>query len=68
MRELEPQLEEAGIDVLLVNIHDATGQVLMDRYDFRLSPTYLIFDSKGSQVWKGNLRPSLEDVLSRLGS
>lgn len=62
VRRLEPELEAAGIDLLLVNIHDETGQVLTERYDFELSPTYIVFGADGREVWRGARPPSVSEV------
>ncbi|NDJ85639.1 MAG: hypothetical protein GYB66_07115 [Chloroflexi bacterium] len=68
VRGLEPDLEEAGIDVLLVNIHTETGAELSERYDFEFSPTYIVFDADGTERWRSNSVPDLERVLSILSS
>ena len=62
VRGLEPELKAAGIDLLLVNIHDETGAVLTERYDFELSPTYILFDAGGAEVWRGARPPTVSEV------
>lgn len=60
MRRLETQLHREGIDVLLVNIHTEPGLTLIDRYDFAFSPTYILFDGSGAEIWRSNRRPNRE--------
>ncbi len=66
VRGLQPQLEAEGIDVLLVSIHGETGQVLTARYAFDLSPTYILFDAAGQEIWRSHSLPTLERVLGLL--
>jgi hypothetical protein len=67
VRGLQRQLEPEGIDTLLVDIHDEEGMVLRERFDFQLSPTYIVFDADGDEVWRANITPSRGRVLSELG-
>ena len=67
MRGLQRQLEPDGIDTLLANIHDEEGAALRERFDFRLSPTYIVFDAQGNEVWRANVIPSRSRVLEALG-
>ncbi len=68
MRGLQPKLNRDGIDLLLVSIHEPTGQVLTERYNFQLSPTFIIFDGAGHELWRGSRAPSLEQARQITGS
>lgn len=62
VRELTANLAGNDVDALLVNIHDDVGQVLTRRFDFRFSPTYLVFAPDGSELLRANVLPSLQDI------
>lgn len=64
VRRLESQLRQDGVDVLLVNIHTEPGLTLIDRYQVEFSPTYILFDGSGSEVWRSNRRPD-RDLIRR---
>ena len=66
VRRLEAQLHREGIDVLLVNIHTEPGLTLTDRYQFEFSPTYILFDGGGSEIWRSNQRPDRDLVRSEI--
>lgn len=60
---LQPRLEEEGIDVLLVNVQDRGVRDTLRRLDFRFTPTYIVLDAMGEEVWRGNGVPSLDQIL-----
>jgi len=62
VRGLTAELASAGIDALLLNIHDATGAALADRFDFVFSPTFLVFTADGREVLRANSLPRPEDI------
>ncbi len=62
MRELETELAAIEVDTLLLNIHEEVGAVVAERLDFRFSPTFLVFDPAGREVWRSGLLPTLQDV------
>jgi len=55
-----------GIDTLLVDIHGEDGAVLRERFGFELSPTFIVFDGTGCEVWRANMIPSRSRVLDLL--
>ena len=65
VRRLGQQLND-DVDLLLINIHQQPGRTLTDRYNFQYSPTYILFDGSGEEVWRGNRRPSEADILAEL--
>lgn len=65
VRALQDDLKEENIDVLLVNIHDDIGQQLIRRYNFRVTPTYIIFDGAGNERWRGHSTPTRADIIRR---
>ncbi len=45
--------ELAGkLDVVRIDIQQPVGRVLAPVYDFEYTPTYIFFDSKGSELWR----------------
>ena len=66
MRGLETDLQAEAIDVLLLNIHDAVGSEMAARLDFQFSPTYLVFDAAGAEVWRSNSTPDAATVRAAL--
>lgn len=49
--------------MLRVSIHSQTGKVLRARYQFNTTPTFIIFDGEGREVWRGSCVPSVAEVL-----
>ena len=66
VRRLEAQLRRDGVDVLLVNIHTEPGLTLIDRYQFEFSPTYILFDGSGMEIWRSNRQPSRDLIRSEI--
>jgi hypothetical protein len=66
VRGLQRQLEPGGIDTLLVDIHSEDGMILRERLGFELSPTFIVFDAGGDEVWRANVIPSRVGVLGAL--
>lgn len=64
---LKPELEAAGVNVLLLNIHDAPGSLLLERFGFRFSPTYLVYDGQGEQLWRATHLPKTSKIRTVLG-
>ncbi len=62
VRDLTAELSSAGIDSLLLNVHDALGSALADRFKFVFSPTFLVFTPEGREVLRANSLPRLEDI------
>ncbi len=45
--------ELAGkLDVVRIDIQQPVGRELAPVYDFEYTPTYIFFDSKGSELWR----------------
>lgn len=62
VRDLQPQLEDAGINLLLLNVHAEPGSQLLDRFGFRITPTYIVYTADGREVLRTNVTPSLEQI------
>ncbi len=47
------------VQVVRINIHDETAEGLKTRLDFEFSPTFILFDGAGNEVWRerGSLDP-----------
>jgi len=63
VRGLEAPLKDAGVKVLLLNIHDAVGSALLERFAFRSTPTYLLFDVGGDEVWRSHQLLTFQEML-----
>jgi len=66
VRGLRRRLGPDGIDTLLVDIHGEDGAALRERFGFELSPTFIVFDEAGREVWRANMIPSRGRVLDLL--
>ncbi|MBN2469804.1 MAG: hypothetical protein JXN59_03680 [Anaerolineae bacterium] len=62
VRELSTRLSANEIDTLLINIHETTGAMLAERFEFVFSPTYIVFGPNGEEVLRANSLPRLEDI------
>ena len=58
-----PDIQQNDVQALLLNIHETPGRDLLSRFDFVFSPTYLIFDSEGEELFRSNELPTVEDIL-----
>lgn len=47
------------MQVVRLNIHNAAAADLLQRLDFRFTPTFILFDKTGSEIWRnvGTLSP-----------
>jgi len=60
--------EFAGkLKVIRVNVQDPVGRQLAGAYDLEFTPTFVLFDSQGQQVWRSvyNLDPA--QIRAHLG-
>lgn len=48
-----------AVQVVRLNIHDEASAALLQQLDFRFTPTFILFDAAGSEVWRsvGSLSP-----------
>ena len=40
------------LTVLRLNIQDPTSQPFLDRYNFQYTPTFLLLDGNGKEIWR----------------
>jgi thioredoxin-related protein len=40
------------IEILRVNIQSQAGRDLAPHYDFEYTPTFIMFDAKGNELWR----------------
>lgn len=59
-----PEIQSNGIDVMLLDIHHPPGQDMLTRLNFNFSPTYLIFDATGEEVFRSNSLPTVDALLA----
>jgi thioredoxin-related protein len=48
---------EGGLKVIRLNVQDAAGEALLERFDFRFTPTFIYFDETGAELrrWGGGI-------------
>jgi len=56
------EIQSNGVEVLLLNIHESPGRDLLARFDFVYSPTYLIFNTAGDEVFRSDSLPSVDTI------
>jgi thiol-disulfide isomerase/thioredoxin len=40
------------VQVVRVNVHDSENRPLLTRLGFRVTPTFILFDADGQEVWR----------------
>jgi hypothetical protein len=66
VRGLIPQLDAEGIDVLLIDVQEEPGLSVLERFAFRTTPTYLIYDGDGEERLRTPVTPDIATVLEAL--
>ena len=58
---------EGELTVIHINIQDPIGKELGQLYDFKYTPTFILLDSEGEELWRtiGAINPS--EVRKSLG-
>lgn len=48
-----------AVQVVRLNVHDAAAADLLQRLNFRFTPTFILFDESGNEAWRtvGALSP-----------
>ena len=66
------RVHEGKLKVIRLNIQEPAGQALLERYDFRFTPTFIFFDENGEELqrWVGGIysaevKELLEDGASQ---
>jgi hypothetical protein len=67
VNSLEDRIGE-NADMLRVSIHTEVGNQLAERYDFEFTPLFIVFDSLGEVIWRGNSVPSVDVVFGTADS
>ncbi|MCS6836462.1 MAG: hypothetical protein NZ750_10645 [Anaerolineae bacterium] len=44
--------------VLLLDVHAQPASVMLERFAFRTTPTYILYDGQGDELWRANSVPS----------
>ena len=65
MRKLQRDLKQDDIDVLLIDIHSEVGQAVLNRFAFEFTPTFIVYDARGAEIWRGGVSPDT-DLVRRL--
>jgi len=62
---------ELQLTVIRLNVQDPVGEVLLERYEFRFTPTFIFFDGAGDEIqrWLGaidsaEVRQLMQDLPS----
>ncbi|MDX1992810.1 MAG: hypothetical protein SF029_10485 [bacterium] len=64
VRELDDQLTGQGVEIdeLLLDIHSEVGRAARERFSFRYTPTYLLFDGAGNELLRSNQLFTLDEM------
>ncbi len=51
------RVHEGKLKVIRLNIQEPAGEALLERYDFRFTPTFIFFDEDGEELqrWVGGI-------------
>ena len=66
VRRLSREMKAEGYDMLMINIHDETGQVMLERFDFKYTPTFILYSIDGEELWRGNSVPTRGLIIETL--
>ena len=55
------------IEIIRVDIQSPGGRELAPHYDFEYTPTFIMFDSKGNELWRSIGRLDLQKVRDAVG-
>ena len=68
------RVHEGKLKVIRLNIQEPAGEALLERYDFRFTPTFIFFDGDGEELqrWVGGIysaevKELLEDGANQPG-
>jgi hypothetical protein len=64
--ELAQELESMSSlqwQVIFLDIHVPPANAMLERFGFSSTPTYLVFDGAGAEVWRSNRVPSAEELV-----
>ena len=68
------RVHEGKLKVIRLNIQEPAGEALLERYDFRFTPTFIFFDENGEELqrWVGGIysaevKELMEDGASQSG-
>jgi thioredoxin-related protein len=70
MRPIVDGLEQelgAKIKIIRINIQSQAGRELIAAYDFEYTPTFIMFDSKGVELWRSVGQLDLQKVRDAVG-
>ncbi len=68
VRDLEQDLRPGGIDTLIVDIHSEGGGDVAEYFDFKTSPTFILCDAAGNEIWRAHSAPSRDEVKDLLAA
>ncbi len=51
------RVHEGKLKVIRLNVQEPAGEALLERYDFRFTPTFIFFDENGEELqrWVGGI-------------
>jgi thioredoxin-related protein len=41
-----------ALDVIRLNVQESAAQPLLQRFGFRFTPTFILFDAAGEELWR----------------
>jgi thioredoxin-related protein len=57
-----------SVRVVQVNIQAADNQALIERLDARFTPTFVLFDADGEEVWRSVGAINRDEVLAQVAA
>lgn len=63
VRALEDDLNDEGVNVLMVELQTDAGVELFRRFETNITPTFIILDADGQEKWRGHRMPSEADIV-----
>lgn len=68
VRDLEADLKPDGVDTLIVDIHSDGGGDVAKYFHFKTSPTFILCDAEGKEIWRAHSAPSRAEVNNLLAN
>lgn len=67
MDRLESDLEGRA-EVVRLNVQDPVGRMFTERLNFRFTPTFILLDGEGNEVWRALGSLDRDEVLRQVAA
>lgn len=54
------------VNLLSLNVHDPAARPLLDQLNFRYTPTYILFNAQGQEIWRTSGSPHPDEINAQL--